>query len=104
MRPSSGSRVAKRAATRRKSTPGAGLHLRFRDRDSACGVTRRTTALMAETLGLSETQVVHLALANLARQTLPGYEADNGPLSAEQLAAIGKLVPQGRLKASKRLF
>ena len=59
---------------------------------------------MAETLGLSETQVVHLALANLARQTLPGYEADNGPLSAEQLAAIGKLVPQGRLKASKGLF
>jgi len=96
--------TAKRAATRRKSAPGTGLLLRYRDRDSAYGVTRRTTTRLAETLGLSETQVVHVALANLARQTLPRYEADNGPLSAEQLAAIGKLVPQGRLKASKRLF
>jgi hypothetical protein len=80
------------------------LLLRYRDRDTAYGVTRRTTTRLAERLGLSETQVVHVALANLARQTLPRYEADNGPLSAEQLAAISKLVPQGRLKASKRLF
>ena len=32
------------------------------------------------------------------------YEADNGPLTAEQLAAIAKLVPQGRIKPAKRLF
>ncbi len=56
------------------------------------------------TLGLSETQVVHVALANLARQTLPRYEPDDGPLTPEQLAAIDKLVPQGRFKPSKRLF
>jgi len=43
-------------------------------------------------------------MANLARQTLPRYEADNGPLTAEQLAAIDKLVPQGRIKPAKRLF
>ena len=95
---------ARRSATRRKATAGTGLLLRYRDRDTAYGVTRRTTTRLAERLGLSETQVVHVALANLARQTLPRYEADNGPLSAEQLAAISKLVPQGRLKASKRLF
>ena len=96
--------AAKRSALRRRATPGTGLLLRYRDRDSAYGVTRRTTARLAETLGLSETQVVHVALANLARQTLPRYEVDNGPLTQEQLAAIGKLVPQGRLKTSKRLF
>lgn len=95
---------AKRAALRRKAAGGTGLLLRYRDRDSAYGVTRRTTTRLAETLGLSETQVVHVALANLARQTLPRYEADNGPLTPEQLAAIGKLIPQGRLKASRRLF
>ena len=95
---------AKRAAIRRKATTGTGLLLRYRERDSAYGVTRRTTSRLAATLGLSETQVVHVALANLARQTLPRYEADNGPLTPEELAAIGKLVPQGRLKAARRLF
>ena len=95
---------AKRTAAKRKPAPGGGILLRYRDRDTAYGVTRRTTARLAQTLGVSETQVVHLALANLARQTLPAYEADDGPLSPEQLAAIDRLVPQGRLKQSTRLF
>lgn len=94
----------KRTTSRRRTTPGTGLLLRYRDRDTAYGVTRRTTTRLAERLGLSETQVVHVALANLARQALPRYEVDNGPLTSEQLAAIGKLVPQGRLKRSRRLF
>ena len=95
---------AKRTAAKRKPATSSGLLLRYRDRDTDYGVTRRTASKLAHTLGLSETQVVHVALANLARQTLPRYEADNGALSAEQLAAIDKLVPQGRLKASRRLF
>src|SRR5260370_35243139 len=78
--------------------------LRYPDQDTAYGVMRKTTARIARTLGLSETQVVHVALANLARQTLPRYEPDDGPLTPEQLAAIDKLVPQGRFKPSKRLF
>ena len=45
---------------------------------------------------LSHTQIPKIAL--------PRYEADNGPLTAEQLAAIDKLVPQGRLRPTKRLF
>ena len=96
--------TAKRTAGKRRQPSGNGILLRYRDRDTPYGVTRRTTAKLAATLGLSETQVVHVALANLARQTLPRYEADNGPLSNEQLAAIDKLVPQGRLKPSKSLF
>lgn len=94
----------KRTAAKRKPVSGKGILLRYRDRDTAYGVTRRTTTRLAQTLGVSETQVVHIALANLARQALPRYEADDGPLTAEQLAAIDKLVPQGRLKAAKRLF
>lgn len=95
---------AKRTATKRKQPAGGGILLRYRDKDTTYGVTRKTTTRLAQTLGLSETQVVHVALANLARQTLPRYEADNGPLTPEQLAAIDKLVPQGRLKHAKRLF
>ncbi len=95
---------AKRTAAKRKPAAGLGLLLRYRDRDTAYGVTRKTATKLAQTLGLSETQVVHVALANLARQTLPRYEADSGPLTAEQLAAIDKLVPQGRLRPSKGLF
>lgn len=95
---------AKRTAAKRKPATRGGLLLRYRDRDTGYGVTRKTATRLAQTLGLSETQVVHVALANLARQTLPRYDADTGPLTAEQLAAIDKLVPQGRLKPSKRLF
>ena len=90
--------------TKRKSPTGTGILLRYRDRDTAYGVTRKTAIKLAATLGLSETQVVHVALATLARQALPRYEADNGPLTGDQLAAIDKIVPQGRLKSSKRLF
>jgi len=95
---------AKRSATRRKPSAAEGILLRYRDKDTAYGVTRKTTTKLAETLGLSETQVVHVALANLARQTLPRYEADNGPLTKEQLEAIDKLVPQRGFKGSKSLF
>lgn len=31
----------------------------------------------------------------------PAYERDNGPLTAKQLRAIKKLVPQGRMKKIK---
>jgi hypothetical protein len=97
---------AKRTANKRKQPAGTGVLLRYRDRDTTYGVTRKTTTRLAKTLGLSETQVVHVALANLARQTLPRYEADNGPLTDEQYAAIGKLVPQKGFVSSKknRLF
>jgi hypothetical protein len=95
---------ARTTKSKRKQPSGNGILLRYRDNDSAYGVTRKTASKLARTLGLSETQVVHIALAKLARQTLPQYEPDDGPLTDAQLAAIDKLVPQGRLKPSKRLF
>ena len=79
--------------------------LRYRDSDTPYGVSRRTAIKLANTLGLSETQVIHVALAQFARQTLPRYEADDGPLSDEQLAAIEKRVPQrGFTSTRKRLY
>ena len=97
--------TAKRTATKRRQPAAAGILLRYRDKDTAYGVTRKTTTRLAKTLGLSETQVVHVALANLARQTLPRYEPDDGPLTDEQMAAIRKLVPQrGFISYEKRLF
>ena len=95
---------AKRAATKSKQPAGGGILLRYRDKDTAFGVTRRTAIRLAQTLGLSETQVVHVALANFARQTLPQYEADDGPLTDAQMDAIRKLQPSGRMKVKASLF
>jgi hypothetical protein len=96
--------ATKRSAAQRKSPAASGILLRYRDKDTPYGVTRKTTARLASKLGLTETQVVHVALANLARQTLPQYEPDDGPLTDAQYAAISKLVPQQGFKPTKKLF
>jgi hypothetical protein len=93
--------TAKRTA---RKPPASGILLRYRDKDTAYGVTRKTTTRLAQTLGLSETQVVHVALANLARQTLPRYEPDDGPLTRRQMDEIRRLQPPGRMKVLKSLF
>lgn len=95
--------AAKRTAARRK--PAAeGILLRYRDKDTPYGVTRGTATRLAASLGLSETQVVHVALAKLARQTLPRYEVDEGSLTQEQMDAIDRLQVPGRMKVGKSLF
>ncbi len=97
--------MAAQTTTRRKKPPTAGILLRYREKDSALGVSRETAISLAETLGVSETQVIHVALAQLARQTLPRYEVDNGPLTEDQYRAIGKQVPQQGFGSSrKRLY
>lgn len=84
------------------------LLLKFRPTDSVVGVTRQTVKAMATRLGVPETQVVHLALAKLAVETLPGYESDDGPLTARQLAAVkadaAKHLPKGRVLSEESLF
>jgi hypothetical protein len=94
----------KRAAAGSKQPSSNGILLRYREKDTPYGVTRRTTTRLAAKLGLSETQVVHVALAHLARQTLPRYEPDDGPLSQEQMDAIDRLQPPGRMRVTKSLF
>lgn len=67
----------------RKSLP-----VRFRDSDSAQGVTRETLEKMAEKLHMTSTEVIHHALAKLAMQIFPAYEPDDGPLSDDDMAKI----------------
>jgi hypothetical protein len=84
------------------------LLLKFRPTDSVVGVTRKTVKAMALRLGVPETQVVHLALSKLAVETLPGYESDDGPLTARQLAAVkahaAKHLPKGKVLSEESLF
>lgn len=77
------------------------LLFRLRPADSDAGISRETLSLLAATLGIKETQVLHYAVRQLARDVLPAYEADDGPLSATQLRAIRKAAPQGRSKSVK---
>lgn len=74
---------------------------RFRQADSANGVSRATVTKLAECLGFSETQVLHYALQRLAKEMLPAYEADDGELTSRQLAAIQRAEPQGRASSAK---
>jgi len=70
------------------------IAFRYRAADSASGVTRETAKLLAERLGVDETQAIHLALHELAVKLLPQYEPDDGPLTTAQLRQIRKQAPQ----------
>ena len=72
------------------------IAFRYRPADSTSGVTRSTAKRLAERLGVDETQVIHLALHEMAVKLLPQYEADDSPLTAAQLRQIKKRVPQGK--------
>ncbi len=89
-------------------TTNDSLLLKFRPTDSVVGVTRKTVKAMAVRLGVPETQVVHLALSKLAVETLPGYEPDDGPLTARQLAAVkadaARHLPKGKVLSEESLF
>lgn len=74
------------------------IPFRYRAADSATGVTRArdTAKRLAERLGVDETQVIHLALHDMATRLLPQYEADEGPLTPSQIRQIKKGAPQGK--------
>lgn len=96
--------AAKRTAAKRNKASGRGILLRYRESDTAYGVSRKTARKLADTLGLSETQVIHVALAQFARQNLPQYEPDDGPLTPRQTEEIRRLQPPGRMKTKESLF
>lgn len=95
---------AKPSTAKKRSKSASAVLLRYRETDTRFGVSRATATRLAQTLGLSETQVIHAALANFARQTLPQYEPDDGPLTAAQEKAIERLQPSGRMKVKSSLF
>ena len=68
----------------------AQIAFRYRAQDSATGVTRTTAKRLADVLRVDETQVIHLALHELATKVLPQYEADEGALTKAQLSQIKK--------------
>lgn len=81
------------------------IAFRYRVADSATGVTRDTTKRLAEVLGVDETQVIHLALHELAARYLPQYEADDGPLTRTQISQIRKSAPKaGKTRTRSSLF
>ena len=69
----------------------AQIAFRYRTSDSPAGVTRETALRVAETLGVDETQAIHLALHEMAVRVLPQYEPDDGQLTAAQLRQVRKL-------------
>lgn len=97
-------RSAARTTTAKRRKTASVVLLRYRDSDTAFGVSRDTATRLAKTLGLSETQVIHVALAQFARQTLPSYEPDDGPLTDAQKEEIERLQPSGRMKVEASLF
>lgn len=88
--------------------PTSSLLLKFRRRDTQFGVTRETVKAMAERFDVSETEVVHMALSRMAKEVLPAYEADDGPLTAYDVRALRKIadtaLPKGRVVKARSLF
>ncbi|MFN8917033.1 MAG: hypothetical protein ACK5VU_05220 [Burkholderiales bacterium] len=72
----------------------AQIAFRYRPQDSATGVTRTTAKRLAVLLGVDETQVIHIALHELASKVLPQYEADGGALTKTQLSKLKKSAPK----------
>lgn len=90
------------------TTTTSSLLLKFRRRDTQFGVTRETVKAIAERFAVSETEVVHMALSRLAKEELPAYEADDGPLTAHDIKALRKIadtaLPKGTIAKKRSLF
>lgn len=84
------------------------LLLKFKSRNSPYGVTRETLKALAEAMDVSETTAVHLALSRFAREVLPTYEADDGPLSAGDVSHLRKMakpaLPKGKIIKTRSLL
>jgi len=74
----------------KRETPSSML-LKFKHKDTVMGVQKQTVKRMAELLGFNETDVVHYALSKLAREVIPAYEMDDGPLTESQINKIKAL-------------
>lgn len=97
-------RSAARTTTAKRKKAANAVLLRYRDNDTAFGVSRNTVTRLTKTLGLSETQVIHVALVQFARQTLPSYDPDDGPLTDPQKKEIERRQPSGRMNVETNLF
>ena len=88
--------------TAASSSSSDALLMRFQPTDTATKISRATLIKLAQKLGYQrESEVLHYAALKLANDVLPTYEPDDGPLTAKQMAAIKKAVPQNQLKSVK---
>jgi len=83
------------------------LLLKFRAKSTPYGVTRETLKALATELDTTETMVIHLAISQFAKEVLPTYEADDGPLSPSYMAWLKKTaqaqLPKGKVISKKSL-
>jgi hypothetical protein len=83
------------------------LLLKFRTRNTPYGVTRETLKALANELDTTETTVIHLAISRFAKEVLPTYETDDGPLSAPYFAWLKETaksrLPKGKVISKKSL-
>jgi len=79
------------------------VRVRYRTQDTPFGICRQTATRLSDVLRLSDTEVIHRALAELAVKHLPQYEPDDGPVSIAVLREIRRRVP-GRMTVARRLF
>ena len=84
------------------------LLIKFKTKDSRYGVTRETLKALAEEMDVSETMVVHLAISRFAKEVLPAYEMDDGPLTMGDIARIRKaaqpMLPKGKVLHKRSLL
>lgn len=84
------------------------LLVKFRSKDTQFGVTRTTVKAIAKELDVNETQVIHMALSKFAKDVLPAYAPDDGPLTAKQVLALrkdaAKRLPKGKVLLRDTLF
>lgn len=82
------------------------LLMRFEPVDTPAKVSRATLTSLARHLGFKrDSEVLHYAVSKLASEVLPAYEADDGPLTARQIAAIRKAAgPASGGKVLSNLF
>ena len=78
---------------------------RPRTKDTTSGVTRKTLRRLAKLLDVPESEVIHKALASYARENLPRYEPDDGPLTSGEHQDVGTRVrtQHGRAKVVEAL-
>ncbi len=74
-----------------KDTKTESMLVKFKKKDSPLGVRKTTVRHMAELLGFNETDVVHYALSKLAKEIIPAYDLDDGPLPNAEIKKIKQL-------------
>lgn len=66
---------------------------RLRSQDTPTGISAETFTALIQEMGLSKTDVVHLALRNLADEYLPAYEADEAAPTDAQIQYLRDISP-----------